>query len=664
MIPAVSYGADDFFSANENESPPMNLDNLIPNDDDFGPVGIVNELYQAHSDLSGIMERQSMGDHSTPDYPFVMTYVDEEKEDLVVMMHSMAAIAGIEYEEEELQIAIGHDIPIEIMYGEFILEVSQSRILSWSQYYIDHCIPVQSGYQAVCTLYAGFLRDNGVDPDSLGSSTPSVPNPPPSTSSPCTVSSGSVVCYYYTRYQDRCIPTHTTSRCNTYATQITSSGYTVPTQPQTPAPAPAPAPEPQEPHPTNVVAVLDGGTITVTWGAPDYDIRKYKIYTYENNRSIDRSYTTTESFSLSPVNEGSDYKFRVKAYYTENIDGVGSKSNYVFSNTVSVPITTPVDNTPPVITVPDTITVDSSDSNGIRVNFEVNAIDAVDGTVSASCHPPSGSLFEIGTTLVTCNSSDSSGNSSSTGFYVVVMLTGSLTPITEFYGGDPYYLIVADLDGIEFREPSTVTIGATNSSGVAGIVVAGHGLIIPSGHTFVEHTIGLFETKITSDLVIYYNGAGVDAAFIPITEPNIIVGSKVKADDGTVIDVTQGVLSDVERGEILTIYGSITDGARSGSLLFKDAAINFARNHHTNMGLSTYVSEAGDSGAPIIYHHNGESELVGVHEGTVCIFESISENQPRINVNNTRAFCDYDNESYYYKAFSAWENVKSTLNLR
>jgi len=29
-------------------------------------------------DLTGIMEAQAGGDYTTPDYPFVMTYVDEE----------------------------------------------------------------------------------------------------------------------------------------------------------------------------------------------------------------------------------------------------------------------------------------------------------------------------------------------------------------------------------------------------------------------------------------------------------------------------------------------------------------------------------------------------------------------------------------------------------
>jgi len=75
---------------------------IVPDDPEVGHVAVVNELADTHKDLTGIMEAQAGGDYSTPDYPFVMTYVDEENEELVVMMHVMAALAGIEYEEREI----------------------------------------------------------------------------------------------------------------------------------------------------------------------------------------------------------------------------------------------------------------------------------------------------------------------------------------------------------------------------------------------------------------------------------------------------------------------------------------------------------------------------------------------------------------------------------
>jgi len=51
---------------------------IVPEDPTVSHVAVVNELMDAHRDLTGIMEAQAGGDYATPDYPFVMTYVDEE----------------------------------------------------------------------------------------------------------------------------------------------------------------------------------------------------------------------------------------------------------------------------------------------------------------------------------------------------------------------------------------------------------------------------------------------------------------------------------------------------------------------------------------------------------------------------------------------------------
>ncbi|CAI9831809.1 exported hypothetical protein [Nitrosopumilaceae archaeon] len=51
---------------------------ILPEDDTVGPVGLVDELMLAHSDLTDIMLRQSIGDFDTPDLPFLLTYVDED----------------------------------------------------------------------------------------------------------------------------------------------------------------------------------------------------------------------------------------------------------------------------------------------------------------------------------------------------------------------------------------------------------------------------------------------------------------------------------------------------------------------------------------------------------------------------------------------------------
>ncbi|MDA7958646.1 MAG: HYR domain-containing protein [Nitrosopumilus sp.] len=380
---------------------------IIPEDDTVGPVGIVDELMQAHADLTDIMLRQSMGDFDTPDLPFIMTYVDEEKGDLVVVMDSLAAIAGIVYDEEEVQFAIGHDVRIEIQYGELYLDYSSST-QQWIARYKDKCLPMpKPGFIAACAAYENVLRSRGVDPSTIR------PDPKRvrtlSTRNPCDVDRDSNACYYYGLYQKRCLPTKTTSRCNTYVTLITSYGYAVPTS--------APDPEPTRTgnrFPTNVAASVSGNTITVTWTAPDYAISEYKVYTYKNNWNTDRDYLTDRSFKVVDPDAGT-YKFGVKAYYENGaIDGYRD-SGIIYSNEVIIP-----DTIPPVIRAPSTIYVTADDSTGAVVTYRVSARDAVDRGVDVSCSPKSGTKFPVGTTTVVCKASDSSGNEAVATFDVVV----------------------------------------------------------------------------------------------------------------------------------------------------------------------------------------------------------------------------------------------------
>lgn len=55
-----------------------------------------------------------------------------------------------------------------------------------------------------------------------------------------------------------------------------------------------------------------------------------------------------------------------------------------------------------------------------RTHFSIHAADAVDGTVSVSCTPRSGSSFKLGRTAVKCSATDSSGNTGTAAFTVTV----------------------------------------------------------------------------------------------------------------------------------------------------------------------------------------------------------------------------------------------------
>ena len=80
-------------------------------------------------------------------------------------------------------------------------------------------------------------------------------------------------------------------------------------------------------------------------------------------------------------------------------------------------------NTPPVLSVPDDVTVNATSPDGATVAFSATATD--DSTVTAvSCSPESGSTFAVGTTSVTCTATDDDGATTTASFPVTVRGAG------------------------------------------------------------------------------------------------------------------------------------------------------------------------------------------------------------------------------------------------
>lgn len=82
-----------------------------------------------------------------------------------------------------------------------------------------------------------------------------------------------------------------------------------------------------------------------------------------------------------------------------------------------------VDTTPAVLACPDTVRAECEAGSGTVVLYAVGVNDTCDPTAEVLCEPPSGSLFLPGVTVVTCTSTDSSGNQSGCQFEVSVVDT-------------------------------------------------------------------------------------------------------------------------------------------------------------------------------------------------------------------------------------------------
>jgi hypothetical protein len=116
------------------------------------------------------------------------------------------------------------------------------------------------------------------------------------------------------------------------------------------------------------------------------------------------------------------------------------------------------DTTPPVITAPESLTATAASAAGSTVYYTAAAQDKVDGALTPTCSPTSGSLFPIGTTTVTCTAVDSSTNRARVSFPVTVAYawTGVLSPLSN---GGTYPLgrtipVKFGLDGASAALPS------------------------------------------------------------------------------------------------------------------------------------------------------------------------------------------------------------------
>lgn len=98
-----------------------------------------------------------------------------------------------------------------------------------------------------------------------------------------------------------------------------------------------------------------------------------------------------------------------------------------------------IDTTPPAITLPGNLTATATSAAGAPVQFTATAADLVDGTVPVTCNHASGDTFALGTTTVTCTSTDAHQNTSTKSFTVTVNYSwsGVLAPVTA---GGTYHL--------------------------------------------------------------------------------------------------------------------------------------------------------------------------------------------------------------------------------
>jgi hypothetical protein len=130
------------------------------------------------------------------------------------------------------------------------------------------------------------------------------------------------------------------------------------------------------------------------------------------------SATATDANPANPIvtctpPSGSTFPLSTTTVNCSATDAVGNTANGSFTVTIQ-------DTTAPVITVPSDVTVEAGEGGETIVNYTASAADIVDGETIVSCSPISGSTFSLGTTTVSCSSTDAHSNEGTANFDVIV----------------------------------------------------------------------------------------------------------------------------------------------------------------------------------------------------------------------------------------------------
>ncbi len=187
-------------------------------------------------------------------------------------------------------------------------------------------------------------------------------------------------------------------------------------------------------------------------------------------------------------------------------DAAGNPASASFNVTVQ-------DKTGPVLELPADITEEATSANGAVVNFTATASDLVDGSVSVSCSPDSGT-FALGTTTVNCSATDKAGNESTGSFSVKVEDTTAPTNI-QFVGDFNDSFFFGDV-------PAAPTCTADDGgSGMKSCVVSGYSTAVGT-HTLKATATDNAGNKSTKEISYTVKPYTLNGFYQPIDMNNTV----------------------------------------------------------------------------------------------------------------------------------------------
>ncbi|HEX9986387.1 MAG TPA: HYR domain-containing protein [Thermoanaerobaculia bacterium] len=258
----------------------------------------------------------------------------------------------------------------------------------------------------------------------------------------------------------------------------------------------------------------------------------------------------------------------------------------------------------PMLMLPDPITVPATSSEGAVVEFEVRGMDPNEGHVAVVCTPPSGSLFPIGRSTVTCVGTASSNGATDTGsFYVTVM------PSTA----PPTLVLPADVSVIAATSAGTIVSFEVKSNGAVTCTPASDSLF----------AIGTTRVSCTAT---FASGASTSGSFNVTVVEGPTPPTLVLPDDITVTATSE---AGAEVTYVVTSDAPVGCTPTSGSLfpIGTTTVVCIAAAGNGGIRSGTFdvtVVEKGEEGAPTLTLPADMMVEATSNAGAVVVFEALS----------------------------------------
>ena len=260
------------------------------------------------------------------------------------------------------------------------------------------------------------------------------------------------------------------------------------------------------------------------------------------------------------------------------------------SFTVTLTLAVVSDTTAPVLTVPADFAETTESASGKTISYAASATDDVDGPITPTCSPASGSLFPVGATAVSCSATDAHSNTASAGFTVTVNLVDTTAPVVTVPAS--FSVAAPDPSGV------VVTYAASATDNLDGpltpVCVPGSGTKFPVGATTVTCTATDAHTNQAQETFVVTVGFSDTAP--PVLAAVADINVQANSASGAVVSYATPSAIDAVDGAIPIVTCAPASGQRFP--LGSTTVTCVASDSHGNVGTTTFHVVVSDSEPP------------------------------------------------------------------